>query len=403
MILAGLNEDVWPAVAEPGPWLSRGMRLQLGLEAPERRQGQAAHDFAMAIGNADAVLAFATRLGTSPALPSRLAQRLEAFFGSDITRNLIVRGDQWVRGARALDATGRPLRRAERPEPRPPAELRARQLSITEIETLIRSPYEIYAKHTLNLRKMAPLGEAPDARDRGNIVHDIFATFVVRHDIHAPDALEQLKALAVEAFGKLDSIAERRDIWLHRFTVAAAQFLAFERARDTRVRHRHAEIDAVWTFPNGFVLKGRADRIDLLEDGTVEILDFKTGGIPQPKDMKDFLAPQLPIEAAMLGAGAFKDIAPAPASALTYIKIGLGPEAFILNPYRAPDGYTVALVVAEMAQRLNGHVDALLFSDRLAMLPLVFPRPEGRVRFVGDFDHLMRLDEWRVNEGDDSE
>jgi ATP-dependent helicase/nuclease subunit B len=59
MILAGLNEDVWPAVAEPGPWLSRGMRLDLGLEAPERRQGQAAHDFAMAAGNADAVLAFA--------------------------------------------------------------------------------------------------------------------------------------------------------------------------------------------------------------------------------------------------------------------------------------------------------------------------------------------------------
>jgi len=221
MILAGLNEDVWPAIAEPGPWLSRGMRLKLGLEAPERRQGQAAHDFEMAIGNADAVLAFATRLGTSPALPSRLLQRLEAFFGKDITDDLKARGNAWIAGARALDATGNPLRRAERPEPRPPAALRARALSITEIETLIRSPYEIYAKHTLGLRKVAPLGEAPDARDRGNIVHDIFATFVATHDIHAPDALEQLKTLAVTAFGRLDSIAERRDIWLHRFTVAA--------------------------------------------------------------------------------------------------------------------------------------------------------------------------------------
>src|SRR5690606_5811457 len=62
MILAGLNDDVWPAVADSGPWLSRGMRLELGLEAPERRQGQAAHDFAMAAGNADVVLAFAARL-----------------------------------------------------------------------------------------------------------------------------------------------------------------------------------------------------------------------------------------------------------------------------------------------------------------------------------------------------
>src|SRR5690606_20847594 len=50
MILAGLNEDIWPRAADPGPWLSRGMRIALGLEPPERRQGQAAHDFEMAIG-----------------------------------------------------------------------------------------------------------------------------------------------------------------------------------------------------------------------------------------------------------------------------------------------------------------------------------------------------------------
>ena len=33
MILAGLNEDVWPEAADPGPWLSRGMRLAVGPRA----------------------------------------------------------------------------------------------------------------------------------------------------------------------------------------------------------------------------------------------------------------------------------------------------------------------------------------------------------------------------------
>jgi len=37
------------------------------------------------------------------------------------------------------------------------------------------------------------------------------------------------------------------------------------------------------------------------------------------------------------------------------------------------------------------------------MAPRVLPRPEGRQRFVGDYDHLARVDEWRVNEGDESE
>jgi ATP-dependent helicase/nuclease subunit B len=403
MILAGLNDDIWPAVADSGPWLSRGMRLELGLEAPERRQGQAAHDFAMAAGNDEVVLAFAARLGTAPALPSRLVQRLEAFLGHEVASTLRAAGNRWLDAARRLDATGLPLQRAERPAPRPPATARAQQLSITEIETLIRSPYDIYVRHTLNLRKLAPLGEAPDARDRGNIVHDIFATFVTTHDIAAPDALDRLKALAVEAFGRLDAIAERRDIWLHRFGVAAAQFLAFERARDSRIIRRHAEIEGRWELPGGFVLTGRADRVDVLDDGTVEILDFKTGGIPDPGDMKSFLAPQLPLEAAMLAAGGLAGVAPAAPSAFTYIKIGLGPEAFAPKPYRMPEGYTLTDVVAEMEQRLANHVDLLLRRDDLPMLPLVFPRPDGRVRFAGDTDHLMRMDEWHVNEGDESE
>src|SRR6185312_15500055 len=70
MILAGLNEDLWPEPADPGPWLSRGMRLAAGLEPPERRQGQAAHDFEMAAAGPAVLLAFASRRGTSPALPS---------------------------------------------------------------------------------------------------------------------------------------------------------------------------------------------------------------------------------------------------------------------------------------------------------------------------------------------
>lgn len=402
-ILAGLNEDIWPQVADSGPWLSRRMRLELGLEPPERRQGQAAHDFEMAIGNGRAVLAYAERMGTSPALPSRLLQRVQAFFGDDITRDLEARGDIWIAAAQAVDVAPE-LVRATRPVPRPPAEKRPKQLSVTEIETLIRSPYDLYAKHTLGLRKLAPLGEAPDARDRGTIVHDIFARFVTDHDVMAPNALQQLQDIAVEAFAGLDSIAERRDIWFHRFTVAARQFLAFERARQGRIARRHAEIDGTWVFPTGFTLRGRADRVDILDDGTAEIIDFKTGGIPDNAEMTGFLAPQLPLEAAMLRAGVLEGIAPAEASALTYIKIGLGPEAFNLFPFRIGDGQDITSSVDEMERRLQVQVDALLLRDSLPMMSRVFPRQDNiRVRFVGDYDHLARVDEWKINEGDDSE
>ena len=35
----------------------------------------------MALGNAEVIIAYADRIGTSPALPSRLLQRLDAFIG----------------------------------------------------------------------------------------------------------------------------------------------------------------------------------------------------------------------------------------------------------------------------------------------------------------------------------
>jgi ATP-dependent helicase/nuclease subunit B len=379
------------------------MRLELGLEPPERRQGQAAHDFEMAIGNARAVLAHAERMGTSPALPSRLLQRVQAFLGNEITRDLVARGNTWIAAAQAVDVAPA-LTRATRPTPRPPADRRPRKLSVTEVETLIRSPYDLYAKHTLGLRKMAPLGEAPDARDRGTIVHDIFAQFVTDHDVMAPGALRELQEIAVNAFAGLDAIAERRDIWFHRFTVAARQFLAFERARQGRVARRHAEIDGTWVFPTGFTLTGRADRVDLLIDGTAEIIDFKTGGIPDNAEMTGFLAPQLPLEAAMLRAGVLDRVAPTEASALTYIKIGLGPEAFNVFPFRVGDGQDITSSVDEMERRLQMQVDALLLHDSLPMMSRVFPRQDNiRVRFVGDYDHLARVDEWKINEGDDSE
>ena len=151
MILAGMNEDVWPPIADPGPWLSRGMRLGIGLEPPERQQGQAAHDFAMAFGNAEVLIAYARRIGTSPALPSPLLQRIDAFIGETAAKALRERGAIWLTQADAVDYAGIP-RPAQRPNPNPPASLRPRELSITEVEPLMRSPYDIYAKRIARLQ-----------------------------------------------------------------------------------------------------------------------------------------------------------------------------------------------------------------------------------------------------------
>jgi ATP-dependent helicase/nuclease subunit B len=400
LILAGLNEDIWPEAADPGPWLSRGMRLAAGLEPPERRQGLAAHDFAQGLGNRNVVIAYAERVGAGPASPSRLVQRLEAFAGADAAEAWEQRGRIWIEQARRVDAVAT-ARAAERPLPNPPADLRPRTLSVTEIETLMRSPYDVYAKHVLKLKPLDPLGDTPDARERGTIIHDIFAAFVIEgHDLWAADAFEILCAIAKDKFSGLDAIGERRDIWLRRFETAARQFLTYERSRDDRVRTRHAEIDGKWDLPLGFTLKGRADRVDELVDGTLEIIDFKTGTPPTPGAMKAFEVPQLLLEAQMAQAGGLDGVPAVASSALTYIKIGLGPEAFTEKGFTPPDTHDIMSAADEITRRMQAHVDYFLFRDT-PMAARLLPLPGQR--FAGAYDHLARVAEWTIVEGEDGE
>lgn len=395
-ILAGLNDDIWPQPADPGPWLSRALRLDIGLEPPERDQGRAAHDFEMAVGQGAVILAFADRLGSSPALPSRFIQRLEAFLGADLSKAMRARGALWCAAARALDAVPE-VRPAGRPVPRPSADKRPRRLSITEIETLVRSPYDLYAKHVLGLRPLDPLGEDPSSRERGSMIHAVFARFIEEgRDFAHPDAPAWLAEMAENAFAGLDAIAERRDIWLRRFALAAQRFLDFERPRP--VARRHAEIAGEFAFPalDNFTLSGRADRIDVLADGTLEIIDFKTGAVPTPKLMKAFLAPQLLLEAALAGAGGFTAVPPADPSALTYVKIGLGPDAFQVKGFSFADDHTPASAADVAWRRMMGHVDVLLLRDDLPMTARVLPLPGQRFR--GAYEHLARTDEWTLTE-----
>ncbi|MHA6689383.1 double-strand break repair protein AddB [Devosia sp. A449] len=402
LILAGLNEDKWPEAADPGPWLSRGMRLAAGLQPPERMQGLAAHDFAQGLGNAEVIVSFADRVGASPAIASRLLQRLEAFAGDATAAHWQQKGEIWLAHARRIDAVPSVVA-ASRPQPNPPASQRPRALSVTEIETLMRSPYDVYAKHVLKLRQLDPLGDTPDARERGTIIHDIFASFVeAGHDVSAPDALELLSTIAKEKFAGLEAIGERRDIWLRRFDTAASQFLDFERARDAMVKQRHAEIDGQWQLhlAEAFTLSGRADRVDELVDGTLEIMDFKTGSPPTKGAMQAFEVPQLLLEAQMAHAGQLAEgkIARAQTSALTYIKVGLGPDAFQPKPFTPAEGYDIMGAADEIARRMQAHISHFLLSDT-PMPSRLLPLPGQR--FAGAYDHLARVAEWTAVDGEE--
>ena len=133
VLLAGLDETVWPPAVETDAFLNRPMRAALGLSAPERRIGQTAHDFVAALGASEAILSRAKKRGGEPTVASRFLQRMSAAAGVEAMKEPEERGERYLAFARALDrpAAFRPQRR---PAPRPPVELRPKALSVTRVE-----------------------------------------------------------------------------------------------------------------------------------------------------------------------------------------------------------------------------------------------------------------------------
>ncbi len=407
VILAGLNETIWPKIADPGAWLSRNMTISAGLEPAERRLGQAAHDFANAMGNENIIISYSKNIGTSPAQISRFLLRLTAFIGEEQTSISLKHGEKWLGLARKIDSV-KQVKPATRPNPIPPISKRPKSLSITEIEKLIRSPYDIYAKHILRLKQLEPLGQEPSVRERGNIIHAIFERFIGENiDITATDALEQLLAIAAQEFSVLRDMPEREILWFERFKDVAQEFILYEQKQAKEITKSYAEISGSWTFPinnEQFTLRGKVDRIDLLTNGQVQIIDYKTGLVPANKDMQNFLAPQLLLEGKMLQMGAFENIpslktSDLKISALKYIKLGTIPKLFEVTDFLTAKDSDLESAMEEISIRLSKHVAAILLDEKMPMSARILPNLKQS--YVGEYEHLARTNEWSIVNGEE--
>ena len=166
IVLGGLDEGIWPPRTETDAFLNRPMRARIGLSPPERRIGQTAHDFVQLLGCADVVITRAQKRNGSPMVPSRFLQRIKAFVGTERWEALVKAGARYRALARVLE-TPQSARLLPRPAPKPDPALFPRSLSVTEIETLVRDPYSIFARHILKLDALEPIAGEPGAADRG--------------------------------------------------------------------------------------------------------------------------------------------------------------------------------------------------------------------------------------------
>jgi ATP-dependent helicase/nuclease subunit B len=399
MILGGLNEAVWPPDPPADPWMSRPMRAAFGLAPPERRIGLTAHDFVQGFAAPEVVLTRSTRVDGSPTVPARWLTRLETLLSAKEAGAEILDGWQadqarWMQWQGEIDSR-RPLVQIRAPAPQPPVSARPDRLSVTDIETLIRDPYAIYAKRILGLRALEVIDADPGAADRGSIIHNAIDRFLgeVAGDL-PPDALDILLRIGAEEFSPWLDRPGIRAFWWPRFERIAEWIVAREAERSPDVVRRFTEIEGLLELTDRarpFRLRARADRIDLLSGGGYEVIDYKTGAVPSKKDVMAGLSPQLSLEAAMIREGAFPGIDPGEVAALSYWKLSGGdPAGKISAAGDKPD---------ELAEQALAGLTALLdYYDDPATVYLARPDADIAPRY-SDFEHLERVQEWAATGG----
>jgi len=396
VVLAGLNEGTWPPEAEADPWMSRPMRAAFGLPAFERKIGLAAHDFVQAAAAPRVVLTRSVREGGAPTVPSRWLLRLDAVTEA-AGLEFPERNGDWLAWHAALDTPDARLP-SERPAPRPPVAARPRRLSVTEIEKWMRDPYAIYARHVLGLEALEAIDADPGAGDYGNLVHECLERFTRSHPGPLPaDAAQRLEAIGAEVFA---GVADRPGLWAFwwpRFQSVARWFLAREAERRPRVEASVVEVKGGLELdaPAGpFLLHARADRIDRMSDGTLAVIDYKTGAVPSKREVAAGYSPQLPLEAAIARFGGFADVPPSEVAELLFWRLKGGEDGGEEHP-AGDDPKALAEAALEGVQGLVAAFDDPDTPYAARPHPAMAPR-------YSDTLHLARVKEWAAA-GDEGE
>jgi RecB family exonuclease len=190
----------------------------------------------------------------------------------------------------------------------------SRPWSVSALETYLGCPFKFYAQHVLRLAEEPDDEEVMDPRRQGQFVHEVFESFFAEwgaagHRGITADNLDLARALFVEVVDRALVRLSEGEAGLERTRLLGSSAAAglgeavfrMEAERPVAVVERLLEhkFEGPFTIetdagPRVIHLRGKADRVDLLADGTFRLIDYKLGW---PPDRNRAL--QLPIYAVL--------------------------------------------------------------------------------------------------------
>lgn len=385
MIAASLNETVWPPIKEADPWLAPRIRSELGLPGLELRIGIAAHDFSSVLGAKKILLTRARRDARAPTMPSRFWLRLEAM-ATDLKRAEYL--PYW---AKMLDEP-RGFMPVERPAPNPPISERPKRIAVTRFDSLQSDPYSYYASNILGLRKLDPVDAEPTAAWRGSLIHKILESWVKEDQ----NRIGKLKPRALAFLDAINAHPIQKTLWLPRL-LQAIDWIEAEIRENTIAGRQILDVEKEGRCViNGLELFGFIDRIDQMADGSLAIVDYKTGTPPSVASVRNGDILQLALLGLLIEHGGVFDIK-GTVTQFEYWSMAQDTKKKVAGYIRSILGTGKNALSAE--DFLNQAQDRFIAvtNDYFHHQTPFTARPHRGKKLYDEYVQLMRFDEWRSN------
>ncbi|HQP10003.1 MAG TPA: PD-(D/E)XK nuclease family protein [Candidatus Omnitrophota bacterium] len=281
VIVLDVNEGVLPSLRVHEPLIPREVMISLGLDRLELEEEIQRYQFMRLISSAKHV-----DLVYQESKDRERSRFVEELIWEEQKKNMTMAVAPVTRPSFQVNVS--PAKKIVRKTPEMVSFLKNHVYSASSINMYLRNPMEFYTSYVLGLKEQEDLLDEPEARHVGTFVHELleesFRPFLNKKPKIDKAFRDRCAKILERKFQETFERTMKSDSFLLRSVVTERlnQFLDREQSDEQRkvekVLFLESRFDDIIALPAGKIkFRYVVDRVDKMEDGTIMIVDYKTG------------------------------------------------------------------------------------------------------------------------------